>query len=254
MRYAYALFAVIATACRPPADPGAASRAADEPAVHVLKTYKLPPGHEKSVARLLSASSYPIAIVTDKGAQTQFVRVNPQLTGNGYMVLSAPEGIHAGVSELIATLEKAPAEAPTPSIEVTYWLVLGYPAAEADLSKAPEIAEALKALGNLGPMRFQPLETLRVASVDGEESMVEGQYATIHQTAAVDTGTIQLKLRIAVHGAEHDAHVETVLGVKPGQFAVLGHAGFLPRGEAGAAPATGAVPTLFYVARARKLD
>jgi hypothetical protein len=239
----------LGAACRPSVEPTTASRPVGEPPPHILKTYKLPVGHEKSVEKLLSASTYPIEIVTDKGAQTQFVRVNPQLTGNGYIVLSAPEGIHAGVSELLATLEKTPPEAPTPSIEVTYWLVLGFTAKEPDVSQAPEIADALKALGNLGPMRFQPLETLRVASVDGEEAKVDGRFAMIRQTATADAGTIQLKLRVTVLGNDHNSNIETTLGLKPGQFAVLGHAGYIPRTDATAAGAT-----LFYIARARKLD
>lgn len=237
--------------------PPAAQQTAAPWEPHQLRTYAVPAGHEQDLKRLLESSSYPVSVVSQQGTQTQFVRLNPQFTGSGYFVLSAPAGIHDGVKGLIDVLGKAPAPRAASTIEVGYWLVLGWPAAQTEVSpQLAEAADALKQLGNLGPMRFEPLEKLTLAALDGEEGETTGRLATIKQVAASGNDAVKLNVEIMVRGFEGPASVQTALELKPGQFAVLARAGYTPGREARGTDLTAPAgePTLFYLVRARVED
>ena len=220
------------------------------PSKHVLKTYQVPAGHETALKRLLQGNSYPIQVISDNGAQTQFVRLNPQFTGSGYFVLSAPEGIHDGVRGLLDVVTKQDLKATQPLVKVTYWLVLGWPSDKTEIGPQLEaISEPLGELTSLGTMRFELLESLNITALDGEEGIARGRLATTKHTGFVENGKIELRLEIQVRGKGPDALIETVLSIKPDQYAVLGQAGYTPdstpierMGNAG--------PTLFYLAHA----
>lgn len=216
--------------------------------VLVLKTYKVPDGQEKLVERLLDGTtSYPVSTVSAQGQQTQFVNPRPHFTGNGYFVLSAPEAIHEGVRQLLDELAKHPAPPPQPSVDATYWLVLGWPVKDAPLpDRLTEIAPALKTLGNLGPMRFELLERLELAALDGQEASAQSQNVQLRQTASRDGAAYQLRINVTTQG-ETVGKIETTVAVKPGQFAVFGQSGFIPKGATLLEPK----PTLFYVIRAQ---
>lgn len=213
-----------------------------------LRTYKVPDGQEKLVERLLDGTtSYPVSVVSAQGQQTQFVKPTPHFTGNGYFVLSAPESIHDGVRQLLDELAKHPAPPAQPSIDATYWLVLGWPGKDAPLpDRLGEIAPALKTLGNLGPMRFELLERVELAAIDGQTAHAQGQNVRIEQTAARDGAVFQLRINVDAQG-ETVGKVDTTVTVKPGQFGVFGQSGFVPRGATLIEPK----PTLFYVIRAQ---
>jgi hypothetical protein len=214
--------------------------------VLVLKTYKVPDGLEKLVERLLDGTtSYPVSTVSAQGQQTQFVNPRPHFTGNGYFVLSAPETIHEGVRQLLDELAKHPAPPAQPSIDATYWLVLGWPGKDAPLpDRLGEIAPALKTLGNLGAMRFELLERAELVALDGQQAIARGQNVQVEQTASRDGAVFQLRVKIGADG-DAPARIETTVTVKPGQFAVFGQSGFVPRGAVLVEPK----PTLFYVIR-----
>jgi hypothetical protein len=214
----------------------------------VLRTYKVPPGEEKLVERLLrKTTSYPISVVSAQGAQTQLINPQPMFTGNGYFVLAAPENIQEGVRQLMDELAKNP-PAPAPgSLDATYWLVLGYPAKDTAISdRLGDVAPALKALTSLGPMRFELLERLEVVGVDGDEVKTSGQTAELRSTASRDNDAIALRIDINANG-NPPGKIETTVTVKPNQFAVFGQSGYVPRDAAANDPK----PTLFYVVRAR---
>jgi hypothetical protein len=219
----------------------------------VMKTYKVPTGQEKLVERLLhDTTSYPISVVSAQGAQTQLINPKPHFTGNGYFVLSAPENIQEGVRQLMDELAKNP-PAPAPaSIDATYWLVVGYPSKDTTVSdRLAELAPVVKSLGNLGAMRYELLERLEVVGIDGDEVRTQGQSAELKQTASRDNDSISLRIEINAAG-DPPGKIDTTVTVKPGQFAVFGQSGFVPRGQGSATPpATDAKPTLFYVVRAR---
>lgn len=232
---------------RPCGDCQSGSAAPGYPMI-VLKTYKVPDGQDKLVERLLDGTtSYPVSVVSAQGQQTQFVNPRPHFTGNGYFVLSAPESIHEGVRQLLVELAKHPAPPAQPSIDATYWLVLGWPGKDAAIpERLGEIAPALKTLGKLGPMRFELLERVELAAIDGDTAHARGESVGIEQTAARDGAVFQLRIKADAQG-ESVAHIETTVTVKPGQFAVFGQSGFVPKGAALVEPR----PTLFYLIRAQ---
>lgn len=224
-------------------------------AEHVMRTYQVPPGHQKSVARLLEATSYPVSATSANGTQTMFVRLHPQFTSDGYFVLSAPKGLHAGVEELLSVVAKAKPIAGPPAVRVSYWLVLGYPADDLEIDpKLVGITKALEPLTELGVKRFELLEGLSLMALDGEEGVVRGRLTTVKHTASTDAGSIELRLSIhAIGGGKNNSFVETAVNLKPGQFAVLGQAGYTA--EASGLNKVGeAEPTLFYLAKAETVD
>jgi hypothetical protein len=254
MTRASLLLLALLFACRPTQDAPRAcgdcqigSASASYPVI-LLRTYQVPAGQEKLVERLLDGTtSYPVSTVSAQGIQTQFVNPRPHFTGNGYFVLSAPESIHEGVRQLLAELGKHGAPPAQPSIDATYWLVLGWPGKDAALpERLGEIAPALKTLGSLGPMRFELLERLELVALDGQEARTTGQAVHIKQTASRDGSMFQLRIEAAADG-EIAGRVETAVSVKPGQFAVFGQSGFVPKG----AMLTEPKPTLFYIIRAQ---
>jgi hypothetical protein len=216
--------------------------------VIVMRTHKVPQGQEKLVERLLhNTTSYPIAVMSEKGINTQLVNPVPHFTGNGYFVLSAPENIQEGVRQLLDELAKNPAPPAPASIDATYWLVLGWPAKETSVAdRLNEITPALKGLANLGPMRFDLLERIELVALDGDEARTLGHSAEIKQTAARDGNVFELRLDISTFG-DSASKVNTAVTVKAGQFAIFGQSGFVPKGAAQTEPK----PTLFYVVRAQ---
>lgn len=216
----------------------------------VMRTYKVPPGQEKLVQRLLDGTtSYPISVVSAQGAQTQLINARPHFTGNGYFVLSAPENIQDGVKQLMEQLAATPAPPAQTSIDATYWLVVGYPAKETTVSdRLGEVAPAIKAISNLGPMKFDLLERLEVVGLDGDEVHTAGHSSDLRQTASRDADAISLRVELQTQG-DQPGKVNTTLTIKPNQFVVMGQSGYVPHGHMTDDPSQ--LPTLFYVVRAR---
>jgi hypothetical protein len=219
---------------------------------HILRTYKVPDGQDKRVERLLRGLSYPVQVVTAQGTQTQFVRLGPELIGDGYMTLSAPAGIHEGVRELLDQLKGSKVPPPPATVETTFWLVLGWPAQERSL--APDLkdaAAAIDTLGDLGPMRFELLDRVQVMTIDGEDAQASGNAIDrLTVTPVVDGDSIALRLNVRVRGGQAPTGIETSINVKPDQYAILGQAGYVP--DRAAAPPPGRA-SLFYVVRARTM-
>ena len=218
--------------------------------VHQLRTYQIPPGQQKTVERLLRGNSYPVTVMGDKAVlQTQFVRLNPQFTGDGYFILSAPATIQEGVKQLLEELKTRPPTTGPTSIETTYWLVLGYPNGKTEIPDAlAAVAPALKGIGDLGAMRFEPYETVQVSALDGDEARAVANRAEVKQTASADKDSIDVRLEIKVKGADAPGIIDTAVRVKVGQYAVLGEAGFKPDN---ANKLDDKQPTLFYIVRTR---
>jgi hypothetical protein len=243
---------MLAAACRSAEAPKPTTPPPD-PQTTVLRTYVIPSGQQKVVERLLRGNSYPISVVSDKGAQTQFVHLNPQFTGDGYFILSAPIGIHEGVAQLLEELKSRPPTTGPTSIETTYWLVVGYPSAKTEIpSSLDAIAPALKGISDLGTIKFEPYETLQVTALDGEEAKAIANRAQVRQTVSADKDSFDLRVQLEMRNTTSVpvGTIETSVRVKSGQFAVLGEAGFKPPGAQGA-PLEDPRATLFYVLRTR---
>jgi hypothetical protein len=244
-----ALLALVA-GCKKVEKPAAGDVVADgQPLAHVMRTYEIPSGHAKSLERLLRGNSYPIQVVTADGAQTQFVKLNPQFTRSGFFVLSAPESIHTGVAEILAKVAATEPAGGPPSLSVTYWLVLAWPAARAEAPIPPDlqvIGKALETTAELGPRRFELLERLHITALDGEEGKTTGQHGKVRHTASSVGDGVELRLSINIMGGRKEAGLETAVSVHPDQLAVLGQVGYIPALYEG-----DSMPTLLFVARAR---
>lgn len=248
------LLLALLLACRPAQEAPRAcvecqsgSATAAYPAI-VLRTYQVPAGQDKLVERLLDGTtSYPVSVVSAQGVQTQFVHPTPHFTGNGYFVLGAPETIQQGVRQLLDELARHPGAPAQSSVDTTYWLVLGWPAKDTAISeRLADVAPALKTMSNFGAMRFELLERIELVALDGEQAHAGGQTAHVKQTASRDRNAMELRVEVSASG-DTPATLETTVTVKPGQFAVFGQSGFVPRG----AMQTDPKPTLFYVVRAQ---
>lgn len=239
-----------ATACR---SQDAASKPAcgdgcQNETAQVMRTYQVPSGQDKTVERLLRGNSYPIQVVSPAGTNAQFVSLRPQFTGDGYFVLSAPIGIHEGVRQLLEELKTHPAKSGPPSVDVTYWFVLGYPSKDAVIpDQVAELAPALKSMANLGAMRFELFEKIEVNALDGEEAHTVAEHAEVRQTASIDKDSVQLRIEVKAAGEAAAAFINTMVTTHPGQLTVLGQGGFRPRGT----PSSAQSSTLFYMIRAK---
>lgn len=235
-------------------NPGVAAADKSEYTKNDLHVYQVPEGHEAEVRNLLQDVSYPISAVSSAGVNTVLVHIKPKFTGGGHFVVSAPEGIHKGIRELVSVLAKSPPRQIQPSVECAYWLVLGWPAEEVEIHpRLTEVRTALESLAPLGPMRFELLEKIQIRARDGEQGRTKGLHAQIDQAPSVESGRIGLRMEIFVSDGKRDraAQLETGLSLKPDQIAVLGEAGFRPQVEG--RPDAGE-PTLFYLARARIVE
>lgn len=216
--------------------PRAAAPAPQNDDALVMRTYDVPPAYAAEVAAVINRLLYRGKDAPPAGSA--------QLGPGGRLLVSAPAGIHPGVEKLIEDL-KARAPAPPPSVEVTYWALLGRPA---ETTEAPpganEIAPALKAIVDAdGPLKFELLEKQRVRSLSGEDVQVEGREMRVHHVASARGDAVLARVRIRqerLPGA-----VDTTVQVPAGELVVLGQSGVELPGEArGRAH-------LYYVVRAR---
>jgi hypothetical protein len=209
-----------------------------EPQV-VLRAYDVPEGQGPQVHAILSSV---FRGVKDKVAA---------LTPDGQLVVVAPEGIHQGLESLLGKMKGRKAVAP-PSIEITYWLVVGRSAAETSLgAQTGEIEPALEAVARAqGPMEFALLDKMRVRALSDARGHTTGRYARVQQVASVSDGKVVADLDCSTEGSRF----ETRVAIPPGKLLVLGEAGFEPPPglwsiRAGAKRDASA-STLFYVVRA----
>jgi len=190
----------------------------------------------------------------DRGNVIQPVARVVRGPGNEMIVLG-PQRIQDGVQSLLGQLSaaKMPAEKPTKTIEVTYWLVRGLRAdateVPADLESASKALEAV--VTDHGPLRFQLVERAFIRAVAGSDGEAKGRYLRLQQQLDVrDDGQIVGWVRFGALSGELDTRV--ALG--DGQLLVVGETGsgsdaFPELGlESGTTPAA-----LFYIVRARAL-
>lgn len=163
----------------------------------------------------------------------------------GQLIVTAPVGVHAGIAELLAQLEKAPKSA-APTVEVTYWVVKGSPAGaenEPIPAALEQIAPALKAITEAdGPQRYERVEKLQVTTLSGQDGRVSGQFVEVQQMASARGGQVIANTRI-VH-TQGGQMISTQVSVPVDELLVMGQAAAnKPTPEAPAA-------NLYYVMRA----
>lgn len=253
---------VAAAACQsqptpPPTAASASEAEGSDPQATILRTYEVPAGMERTIVQVLSHNRYRVRTTDENGAvQSRSLTLDPQVVGQGRIILAAPRGMHEGVDELIAAFREGGAQpAASHSISVTYWLVVASPSeARATGDGLAEVQEALEALTNLGTMHFELLEKQRLVGLDGERVRSEGRISTIRHDAVVNRDAIELNLGVSAGSLPNEARLDTSIGIRPEQFAVLGQAGFVPPEDVAEKLPSPGNTTLFYVARAQVLD
>ena len=224
--------------CQPPA--------ATEPTVVkaepeiMLKTYVVPGGQVSEVGSMLNRLMRNNEEILGKAS----------VTPGGQLVVLGPEGIHQGIAELLETIGELEPSGPPPTIEFTYWLVLGRASDEPkDLTRDGTIAPALQSLSqSQGAMEFQLMERIKVRSVSGEHAQTMGERAEIRQIATVSKDFVIANLNIESRGP---SKIETQVRIPPGKLIVLGETGFRPRGKD---KDRDEQATLYYIMKANILD
>jgi len=212
----------------------------------VLRSYDVPAGQGQQVNAILSSVFHG---VKDK------VAARAALTPDGQLVVVAPPGIHEGLQALLAKMKGRKPVAP-PSVEISYWLLVGRPAPSVDLSGFPaEIEPAVKALVDAqGPMELALLEKLTVRSLSDARGQAAGRYVRAEQIASVSDDKIVADLDLAIQASRF----ETRVSIPTGKLLVLGQTGFEPPPglwpiRTGVKKETGPA-TLFYIVRANIED
>lgn len=208
----------------------------------LLRSYDVPAGQGQQVNAILSSVFHGVK---------EKVAARAALTPDGQLVVVAPAGIHEGLKGLLSKMKGRKPVAP-PSVEITYWLVVGRTAAEPNPDALPaEIQPALHAvLDAQGPMEFALLETLTVRSLSDASGYAAGRYAHARQVASVTDEKLVADLELSVQGSRF----ETRVSIPTGKLLVLGQTGFDPPPglwpiRPGMKQNTGA-STLFYIVRA----
>lgn len=265
-----ALLAVLAVGCRDrerAADvPQATASTAPERPDQIIggnivpKSHEVPPGRVAEVRRIFEsgAMSYPIAVVSSSGVQTQFVRPNPVFVGENRFVVGAPPHVHAAIDETLSSLGSAPgagsaAGVGSPTYELTYWIVEANAASETAVAKdLAELAPMFEKLNELGPRTFRLIERLGGRTRDGARAQLTGRIADVSQKIAASPEGLELELGLQLRGMPTDVKdrspgVETTLVVHLDKPVVLGDSTL-------AAASDGAAKLLLYVVRARQVD
>jgi hypothetical protein len=246
-------------ACRDSAAPSPAKTTPDRPDLTiggtvVPQSHEFPPGRAAEIRRIFeeNAMSYPIAVVSEHGAQTQFVNPKPVFVGDRRFVVGLPPASHAALDRLIAGLGTSA----TPlgaTYELSFWAVDAMAAAEHEVPRdLADIAPMLEKLDGLGKRRFKSVDRVAGRSRDGAHTKLAGRMMQVEHKLMAGPDGIELDLELQVKGAWGDKtdagpRVETTLHVPLDTPIVIGD-------SAQSAAADDAANLLLYVVRARRVD
>lgn len=254
------------SACRDPAPPPAPGAPAPVAATTtpqrpdqliggnvIPQAHEVPAGRAGEIRRLFESGtmSYPIAVVSAQGAQTQFVQPKPVFVGDNRFVVGAPPHVHTAIDAMLKSLGTAPA-AESHTYELSYWILEAIVApkfeAPADIT---EIAPMLEKLP-LGTRRFKVIDHVSGRMRDGASAVLQGRFAQIHEKLIAVPDGLDLELGLELRGVWSDNKdkgpmVQTTLQLKLDKPIVLGDS-TLPGASDGQAN------LLLYVVRARRVD
>lgn len=216
------------------------------------RSYDVPPGRAAEIRRLFKgggAMSYPIAVVSAQGTQTQFVNPQPVFLGENRFVVALPEGHHVALEQVIGQLKASGAPVVTGSYEMTYWIVEATPADANEI--APDLAEisgTLDKLGALGKRKFRMIDRVGGRVTDGDEAKMRSLRTDIFQSLVADPTGLQLTIELQQDADDkRGPFVRTTLRLKPDQPVVLGDASL-------STPVATVNGLVLYVVRARRVD
>jgi len=188
-----------------------------------LRTYEVPEGYKNEITARLryllqGTEESPVGRVTE-GA-------------GGRLIVLAPPLIHEGLQSLIRDMKGLGPVPPPPQVRLTYWLVMGWPAATGTAANRPfivsgpaglqEIEPALAGIAETqGPTEFRLLERMEIVSTGQDWARARGRLAGVGQRTAVSGEAVVAELDISL-GRQSLA---TEVVIRPGQRLVLGQTG-----------------------------
>jgi hypothetical protein len=191
------------------------------------RSHQIPAGHEAEVRKLFEAHtiSYPIAVVSSAGTNTQFVNPNPAYIGTDRFVISATPEIQDQLDQLLAAMAKMPAPPATSTYAMTYWAIEADPGTDSQIPpELGEIAPVLQSLAGLGPRHFKTIDRVATHVLDGFRADVKGRELSVEQTLSADPSTLELALKLELRGNrdEPSTSVDTKLQLAVDKPIVLG--------------------------------
>jgi hypothetical protein len=212
----------------------------------IPRSHDCPTGRATEIRALFESGvmSYPIAVVSAQGVQTQFVNPKPVFVGENRFVVGAPPAVHEAIDALMAGMGKRTAPASS-TYELTYWIVDAAVAAKTEIPA--DLAEAgLDKLGALGPRSFHLVDRVSARTRDGSKTKINGRLTKIEHRLSSGPDGVELDLELQLHDDKHDGpapSVETTLQVPIDHPVVVG--------DSSTATATN---LLLYVVRARRVE
>jgi hypothetical protein len=196
---------------------GAKAEPAQEAEQPVLKSYKVPERLASEVEQILHSLLF----------YSEPKIGNARLTPDGQLLVLAPKSFHNGVEDFIEQIKKNN-PAPSPSVEVNYWIVAGREAkTPAKLDEFNRIKPALETIqNNQGDMEFKLLDhVVLTSSNQGTPTHVEGAIVRINQMfSAYSDGSLSIQPSIELmRTARGDIlSIKTDIETKSGELVVLG--------------------------------
>lgn len=146
---------------------------------------------------------------------------------NGLLVVAAPEEMLGQIKRIIDEVGSVAVEAP-PTVTLTYWAVVGTPAATTTWT--PRLSGLEPVLNSIasgdGPTDFNLLEKIKTTSLSGSRTSNRGSFVDVqHQEATVRDGNVIATLRLSVSNGAGGV-LETQVNIPPGRFLVLSQVGY----------------------------
>jgi len=255
MRYLLVALVVIACSGRdaPPPQPTVVTPDRPDQTIGgsvVPQIHEFPAGRAADIRRIFegNALSYPVAVVSKEGAQTQFVNPRPIFVSDRRFVVGLPPAAHAALDRLIAGLNAGPSPAGA-TYELTFWAVEGGAAAKTEVAgDLADLAPVLEKLPGLGSRRFKAVDRVGGRSRDGAHSKLVGRVLQAEHKLAAGPDGIELEVTLQLQQSDgRGPTIETTLHLPLDQPVVMGDAS-----QPGAAD--GVANLLLYVVRARRVE
>lgn len=180
-----------------------------------LRAYDVPEGRAEELARVLAG-----AMPREGDHAIARVTASP----DGRVLVAGSQAIQRGVEEVLAEVATRPAPPAPPTIDMTYWIVTGRPAEKAGSAGVGlrEVTTALETISKAdGPMTFELLEKVRLASMSDEHGFGSGANIKRFEQRASMTGDKKIIAELSID-LDGPPEIRTRVQLMPDQFLVLG--------------------------------
>jgi hypothetical protein len=228
-------------ACPPARTESAPTPAGAVPSNLVLRSYEVPNNGAQRMRGVLRELLWFGSDGKDANKYVGRADVGP----DGRLIVLAPESVHEGVKNLVASVTANPVKEPG-TVRIDYWVVAGAPGkGEAPAANLQEVATALAEVEkNDGPMSFSLIEKLTVSSLSNERGSMDGRDTHVRQFTNVVDDNVTADLDIERFGQK----LSTRVRIKPGVLTVLASAGMTTRSESKETP--DATRSIYFLVRA----